>query len=244
VGIKAFIDESGTHQGSPIICLAGYLIYEDQLIDLESEWLAVMQTFNLPHFHMVDCAHGNGEFAKLSKAERIDCQTRCIEIIRRRTFVGFSVSVNEADFDEIYRPLSRDNWSAYYFCLTSCLSAVVGVLRGSNITERVSFVLEAGHRDQRMASRTMRELFSSSVLQAQYQYGSHEFRTKREAVPLQAADLLAWHWYTDKKRGDRRRPRADLVELLRPKDVCMDYTRRHLKRLSIETRLYGRRDCP
>jgi hypothetical protein len=51
---------------------------------------------------------------------------------------------------------------------------------------------------------------------AQYFTAAHDFQRKTEALPLQAADILAWHWrksVVDRSNG-RMKPRADYLSLL------------------------------
>jgi len=64
--LEAYFDESGTHRGSPVMCVAGYLFDSDQAFRLDQEWGATLADFGLSHFHAVDCAHGKGEFESLT----------------------------------------------------------------------------------------------------------------------------------------------------------------------------------
>src|SRR5690606_12087401 len=58
-------------------------------------------------------------------------------------------------------------------------------------------------------------------------YQSHAFLDKRNALPLQAADLLAWlhRNHLIKLREGRGKPRADLLALVRPRDMAGEITR-------------------
>ena len=69
--VEAYFDESGSHSGSPVLCVAGYLLDSENAKPLTKEWTDVLAPKGLTHFRMVDCAHGAGEFAKLSRDERI-----------------------------------------------------------------------------------------------------------------------------------------------------------------------------
>lgn len=228
--LEAYIDESGTHSGSPVVCLAGYLFTPDEREQFESEWSQVLAAFGLPYFRMSDCAHGNGPFSGLTKEQRVVVETQCIEIIKARSVFGFAATVNEVDFNEIYRPLSQDSWTAYHFCLTNCLVTVAHFLRTQALDAKVVFAFEAGHRDQSKASTILANIFDSDELQRQFFYASHAFAGKTERLPLQAADLLAWQWFTHKKKKlqGAARDRADLVALMRPQDNAMDFDREKL----------------
>ena len=59
----------------------------------------------------------------------------------------------------------------------------------------------------------MNELFSAK--QEQYRYAGHAFVPKEKSPAIQAADLLAWQWYKDKKnQGEGRPRRKDCASLL------------------------------
>ena len=70
--------ESASHDGAPILCVAGLIFKKSEAIKLGHEWAKVLRWKKLPYFHMVECAHGNGEFAKLSKDERIEVARRMV----------------------------------------------------------------------------------------------------------------------------------------------------------------------
>ena len=38
---EAHFDESGSHDGPPVLCVAGYLYDKEAALDLDSEWKAV-----------------------------------------------------------------------------------------------------------------------------------------------------------------------------------------------------------
>jgi uncharacterized protein DUF3800 len=89
--VHAFFDESGSHADSPVLCVAGYAFERREARLLAKEWAAVLRQYRLPFFHMVDCAHGNENFAALSRQQRIKVATSLIGIVKRRAAHGFAV---------------------------------------------------------------------------------------------------------------------------------------------------------
>src|SRR5690348_16449644 len=85
--VETAFDESGTHQESPILCVAGYIMEKGHAQELNGEWNEVLNWKELPHpleyFHMSDCAHGNGIFKDISKPLRIQIVSRLIAVIKR-----------------------------------------------------------------------------------------------------------------------------------------------------------------
>jgi hypothetical protein len=64
--LQGYFDGSGTHFGSNVLCIAGFVGEEDAFVDLDKRWEAVLDEPSWPsrlsEFHMVDCVHGEGEF--------------------------------------------------------------------------------------------------------------------------------------------------------------------------------------
>jgi len=105
--LECAFDESGTHDGSPVVCVAGYVMEKIQARELDREWNEVLNWDQLPrplpYFHMSDCAPdpGNGVFAGLSDKLRIQIVSRMIGVIKRRTIKGFAVTVSTDEFAAI-----------------------------------------------------------------------------------------------------------------------------------------------
>jgi hypothetical protein len=74
---QGYFDGSGTHDGSSILCIAGFIGEQAAFADLDRRWSTVLDKpcwpTRLSEFHMVDCVHGNGEFreGRWSYAERL-----------------------------------------------------------------------------------------------------------------------------------------------------------------------------
>ena len=94
--IEAYFDESGTHHGSPLMCVAGYLIEADQCRRLQVELDAILSKYNVPHSHMSDFAHGTGVCAGVPKNVRAEICRALIELIKLRAEIGIAVSVSES----------------------------------------------------------------------------------------------------------------------------------------------------
>src|SRR4051812_16718124 len=70
---EGYFDESGDiEKDERIFCISGYYIESSRAKELDTSWQCLLDRYNLPYFHMVDCAHGNEPFDKLSKDERIE----------------------------------------------------------------------------------------------------------------------------------------------------------------------------
>lgn len=199
----------------PILCVAGYLIESEQAKLLAKEWQEVLDWKGLPYFHMVDCAHGNGPFANLTKQERIAVVARMIGNIKRRTIKGFAVSVNVAQY-ELFMPNHPLAGKPYTFCAHSTIGGVINWIEDVNYQGDVAYFFEAGHASQPEANQIMEKIFAVPELRRASRYVAHAFVTKEKSLPVQAADLLAWQFYTDIRRQLRgeTRHRKDFQSLI------------------------------
>jgi hypothetical protein len=216
--VEAYFDESGSHAGAPVLCVAGYIFEKPKAIALTDEWNGVLRARNLPYFHMVECAHGNGPFAKLAKSDRIQLVARMIQLIKQYSVQGIAVTVNSKEFEQLM-PKHPIIGTPYTFCAQIILAGIRGWIeygiRAGFPIDDMAYIFESGHRSQAEANRLMNTLFTNRRARAALKYAGHVFIRKETAPPVQAADLLAWQWYTDKRHQLEGRPRRkDCAKLL------------------------------
>jgi Protein of unknown function (DUF3800) len=213
--VEAYFDESGSDDKSSVLCVAGYIIEKNAAAEMDVKWLDVLEKFNLPFFRMSACAHGSPPFDNMTKDERIEVEKQMIAIIKSYTTYGIAVTVEPHTFAQIMPELPEAG-SAYSFCAHTCLVGVKWWANQHKYRGDIAYFFESGHRSQSEANNIMNKLFDDPQQRADHRYASHTFADKAKARPLQAADLLAWQWHTDRKRpASRGRPRLDLQELVR-----------------------------
>ncbi|WP_271573093.1 DUF3800 domain-containing protein [Bradyrhizobium sp. CCBAU 11361] len=214
--IEVYLDESGTHAGSKVLCVAGYLFEREAAQALTAEWQQWLEFYGLPHFHMTDCAQGARHFKGWTNLRRNKAKWKFIRLINRFAWTGFAATLipsEYSDFPEELYPLPR--MGPYSLCLHSCIANVATHwVTNTGYTGEISYFFESGHDDQAEANRLMRILAEDPKSRAALRYGSHQFVGKTAAIPVQAADLLAWQWYTDRKRQLEGLPRRKDCEAL------------------------------
>jgi len=211
----AYFDESGCHDGSRVLAVGGYLIRADRADRMERKWKAALKRHGLPYFHMVECAHGNGVFASLSKASRIEIQTRMIDLIKKHMALGFVTIVNPKRFEEV-EPLP----DPYTFSVNACLMGICAWFTDKP-DSKIDFVFEAGHRNGKKADQHLMQHKNSRDEHISKYYNSHRFTNKQDACLLQAADLLVWQSakFMRDKVSNARGPRADFISLVQHRTV-------------------------
>jgi hypothetical protein len=210
----AYFDESGTDAKSTILCVAGYIFLEENAVAFEVEWKKMLEKYGIPFFHMVDCAHGTGYFKALSPVHRIEIQKEAIALTKRYASKGIALSIEKSAFPDV-GPLKL--WSTPYTFL--CGQVLYGVQLWADeagFEGEIEYVFEAGaDGEKKSVAETTNALLSSDDTRKLFRYSKHTHATKTEAVQLQCADLLAWHWFTHQRRTQEGKgKRADFKNLI------------------------------
>jgi hypothetical protein len=217
--VEAYFDESGTHGGSEFMCVGGYIAEAEKSKTMQDEWQIMLADYDLPYFHMVDCAHGSAPFDKLTLDERIAVETRAIGLMRANIAECFVLSILPAEHAR-WIPTSPLFGSPYSVCIHNCLTIVQAWADKNHFHGDVAYFFESGHKSQSEANGIMNKIFSVPSLRKEQRYLSHTFADKKKVFGLQAADIIAWQWYTEcKRRIERVRPnkRKDLSALMEPR---------------------------
>jgi hypothetical protein len=114
-------------------------------------------------------------------------------------------------------PDSPEIGSPYSFCAHVCLTAVHAWANKKQYNGDVAYFFESGHPSQSEANDIMNRLFQIPGMKEGHRYASHAFADKQKVRALQAADLIAWQWFTDRKRiieRKRKVSRKDCYELM------------------------------
>lgn len=213
-----------------MMTIAGYLFKKEQADRFSRDWAKSLKRLGLPAAHMTDCATGNGDYASMSMDQRILSEKLLIEAIKRRSVLGFSVAVDPQLYDDVMGPFTHA-MPAYSYLLMVAVAAVRTWAVSIGYNGRIAYFFESGHRHASEANQYMNMIagYGPEVADFMY-YHSHAFLDKRAALPLQAADMLAWlhRNHLIKVREGRTRPRADLLALVRPRDVAGEFTRDQL----------------
>lgn len=213
---EAYFDESGTHDGAPFICVAGYIFEAEAAREFSAKWNSALSEYDLPYFHAVDCVSQNGVFSHLTDGQCDKLTRKLIALIKEHMSLGIATSVDRATYAQI---MPRHPWLGddYQFCGARMLEGARRSLERLGISyDKISFFFEAGHDSQGALGRVIYDLMSSDENRAFWKYQSHSFVGKRDAPPIQAADFLAWQTAKLNKciYVEGRKPRADFLALI------------------------------
>lgn len=230
--VEAHFDESIGEKGRNLLAVAGYLFTDRMARRLTREWAAVLRPHGIPYFRMSACAHRNKPFDGVSRDDCIAIETSMIEIVKRRAIQGFAVIVDLDEYEH-FMPRHELIGSAYTFCAHVVIGGIAHWIERTGYKGEVAYMFEAGHRSQSEANKIMGKIFDDPRLRESQRYRTHAFVDKAKSPPTQAADMLAWHTYTDQRRQFERLPRRkDFAALLRPRDQAVHVTRERMSNLA------------
>jgi len=126
---NAYMDESGTHDESEVVALAGYLTTYDGWNDFEDEWNQVMCHYRVNDFHMTDFVGHREEFDD-NNYWTPEIRTHLIErvtgICQQKTTIGVGCAIIKEQYERLLSPKIREDLKhPYYFCLYACLNMLI-----------------------------------------------------------------------------------------------------------------------
>jgi hypothetical protein len=181
--LECYFDESGTHDGSPVLCVAGYLFEKTQCESLDLKWKETLERHHLPFFRMSACAHNQKPFDTLDRDGCIAVEKEMIGLINENALLGVAIAINESDtwFEQ-----PNQAGSAYTFCCWQILAGIRAWIDRTKFEGEIAYFFEARHASQSEANAVHR-IFSHPTLRAGYRYAGHAFVDKQKSRPSQAA---------------------------------------------------------
>lgn len=200
--LTAYIDESGTHDSSPIMTMGGCVGTSSQWADFEVEWNRLLSSASVTSIHAVDLFKRTKQFKGWSTETVNRFAISLDQAVAKHLQLGFSVVIRADDFQSIYRtgdrPKKIPQDSKYGCCFRACLAFLPSFI-ASEYGElaksmTINFCLEDGHRNVGDAKRLF-DLFKSDALpEWQNLVGTFDV-VKKDSAGAQAADFLAYCIY-------------------------------------------------
>ena len=202
--LAAYMDGSGTHAGSKVVAISGFLADENSWLEFDQKWNAVLDDPKWPsrlsEFHIVDCVHGENEFADghWSFAQRLYLYGELCGLIRNSNIAPIGASVLTESFQKIPADdlaLLSDERTRLGTPLDVCFQGLMQQIFhrvheiGDNETVGIIFDQEEKPREEKFTDFCNHYSYS-------FYLGDHfagrGFADSKKLTPLQAADLLAY----------------------------------------------------
>jgi hypothetical protein len=205
--MTAYLDESGTHGGqSPAVLMGGFLAGAAGWAAYEKSLKYLLDSHGVGLFHAKKLRARRGEFAEWSDSQFRIFVTDFFKIVSTHLAYGFAASVTPRDYRNIYKaeglPRKVRQDTEYGVCFRMCLTAALQFVSNFQRDWPLFIVLEGGHKNCNDAVRIYQEIKSDLSKNETYGniLGSITIETKRDCLPLAAADALA-HSYFRLKSG-------------------------------------------
>jgi hypothetical protein len=234
----AFLDESGTHAGSRVTAMAGYLIKPDALPVLENQWSSTLREFQLDELHMREFVPPHGKYSEWDEERRRTLLEQLILIIHQHSSVGVGAAVEMTEFVATTHEFAHSKapdlvQSPYEWCFRYCSVQAAAWADASNCHGLIDYVLDGGCSCRGRLHQSFRMSTENNELRQRFRLGTISFATGKEAVALQCADLLAYEMYKEADRLIReapRPPRGSFLALFRGQDRLVTIKQDSMKR--------------
>ena len=222
--IRSFMDESGIHDGSPVVTVGTYFGRPSQWKAFTKEWNHRKRPINV--FHAADCANLEGEFEGWTEPDRDKFVANLLPALAMFDTAGLVVGIhlkalesaleNRPDLKEIFG-------EPYTCCFHWAVQEIANFALKYGHLERIGFIHEWNDfRGQAQGSfdyiRDTRPTLIDKL--------SLSFGTKSQYVPLQAADVLAYEG-NKRIRNIHGKPRRSWLALQPEKYIRLGHYGEH-----------------
>jgi hypothetical protein len=223
VMLDVFIDESGTHQGSKVFILAGYLGTADEWASVEARFRRADKHAGVP-FHAVDCANGGKDYLKIKmhKEKRNRITKKMVKIVNDHDIFGVGCGVWLDDYESVY-PRNGQHWETWLLhpfriCFQLLMGEMCRYAETKYPNEKLAVVLEDSPHWYPSAAKVFLATKKESRWPYHHMLGTIAPFSPKEAPQLYAPDLLAYETYLLKSRErypTGHRPRQSMLALLK-----------------------------
>jgi hypothetical protein len=236
VVLQAFIDDSASETEGRTLFLAGYLNLAKKWVEFRRAWKRALQASpSIEYFRMAEAENLSGQFRGWDREKRDKKLNELAIAIAESKPGSIACSVGRKDFNDVYAPIAPYPLrSPYFICYHSMFVTAARWLNSSGIPPMpIDFIF-----DDQGTVGTEAMLWYQVIkfdLHAEWQgyMGSTPiFRDDKAMLPLQAADMLAWHIRRSREARYTAENRPLLQQLLGIEHVEVEITRDVLQALA------------
>jgi hypothetical protein len=181
--LRAYLDESSTHEGATLACSAGYVFSHEGSQRFYEEWSAFLAGKGLSGFHATEhCRRRDAAeiFNKLRETTVANAEKGFIRFI-----LSDALSTLKSE-----RELNRFTGSGYTLLTISCMQQIAEYVRSRG--DQVWYFIESGEGNEAEFKHFIRQIEDSDELKDKFAYYGASLIPKKDGIQLQCADLSAW----------------------------------------------------
>ena len=198
----AYLDESGTHEGSEIVSVAGFVAAALDWERLSADWQTTLADYGLEYFHMADFESRQGPYAAWTRACREGCLNRLLDTIFEHVSQSIACIIPKRSFDLTMSARAK-LWcgDAYGLAALGCWRTLCNTAKDPRLDGVLAVTMESGALGRHAIGNIHAEGSKVADWRSANPIRSLAFEDKRYFPPLQAADIMAYELY---KQGLRQ----------------------------------------
>ncbi len=199
--LTAYLDESGTHRGSDWVIIAGFVSVASQWVEFSTQWQLALNDFGLPMFHMVEYAQRVKPYDTWTEPIRRERLSRLMNIIEKNVLASVGLSIPKKIFDRVVSKRAKQICGgAYGLAAVGTFLDLGELITSVGLDGRIAYVFESGSKGAGQVLRVFQYNMNEPVQREKTRVLSLRFEDKRDFLPLQASDILAYELYKESHR--------------------------------------------
>jgi hypothetical protein len=195
MNFTAYFDESGTHGGSKLSCMAGFVGDARQWRKFEKRAEKLFNRFRVEVFHTIDVRRTDKDFKGWTVDRKIEFLDEFHHIINDTLESGVSSFINDEDYKyycDLQWPRRARRETKYAILFRACLSQMIDYVCHMPLWKEphLHIVLEDGHPNAEDAVRMYK--WAQGRLDQARALAGLTFDNKKSCLPIAAADLFAY----------------------------------------------------
>jgi len=215
---KAFIDDSSSSEDDQILLLAGYAQTARVWAAFSDEWHKILrQPPAILYCHMTEAESLKGQFLGFTKRERDRKLVKLANVIVKHDPWSIECFVSRKKYEEILEPvIPYDLRGPYFPCFYGTIVTLARHHEQMGITLPTDFIFDRQGKVGTEAVLWHEEIRKGQKPEIQALMGSTPiFEDDEKVLPLQAADMIAWHLRRRRESRNARENR-EVMEILSP----------------------------
>lgn len=216
--LKAFFDDSGSDGTGPICLIAGYIASVDSWCKFSDEWEVALESApRIKYLKMAEAEGHRGEFAGWKQSDIDSKLIKLAKIIRRHVIGAVGSMVGCRVYEQVAKgrlPETIDH--PYWPCFIGVKLTTLMLYREHCLGGKIDVVFDQQGIGYERRGNLIHEGWKEAIEQDYLDVlGGLEFHDDREVLPLQTADMIAWHL---RRHGasvlsgtNEERPAADIL---------------------------------
>ncbi len=214
---EAYLDESGTHDESPLTAFGGVIAHIEAWSHIMTEWSEILSEYGVSELHATDLSNLEGEFSGWNESKRRSLINRVLTVFETHeiALVGTAVQcdkfylIREKDFPDV-------TIDAYDLCFMACVQEIITIANRDKRLISINLTLEKRGKWNTPPIKSLGQELCFGTAKTHYKLNDVNFKTKNECPPLQLADFVVYELFKSHRESttEGMRPRYPLEKLI------------------------------